>query len=257
MTAFSVVIPARYASTRLPGKPLLDIAGLPMVVQVWQRASESAAGRVLIATDDARIESAAVAAGAEVCMTRADHESGTDRLAEVADQMQWDDDDIVVNVQGDEPLIPAQVIEQVAQLLADDPQAGMATLYESMADLNEIQDPNIVKLVSDRDGRALYFSRAPIPWHRDGWSETSALQGSYRRHIGIYAYRARFLRQFVSWPPAALEQMERLEQLRALENGVRICVAEACAEVPAGVDTQADLDAVRALLTDAKLEPNS
>ena len=211
MSPFSVVIPARYASTRLPGKPLLDIAGVPMVVQVWHRASESAAGRVLIATDDQRIYAAAKDAGAEVCMTRADHESGTDRLAEVADQMQWDDEHIVVNVQGDEPLIPGQVIEQVAQLLADDPQAGMATLYEP---------------VSDREGRALYFSRAPIPWHRDGWTDTSPQQGPFRRHIGIYAYRVRFLRQFVAWPAGALEQMERLEQLRALENGVRICVAE-------------------------------
>lgn len=254
MTAFSVVIPARYASTRLPGKPLLDIAGLPMVVQVWHRAGDSAAQRVVIATDDARIESAAVAAGAEVCMTRADHESGTDRLAEVADQMRWDDDHIVVNVQGDEPLIPAPVIEQVAQLLAEDPQAGMATLYEPMTELEDIQDPNIVKLVSDREGRALYFSRAPIPWARDGWNEASAAEAMYRRHIGLYAYRVSFLRQFVSWPPAALEQIERLEQLRALENGVRIRVAAACAEVPAGVDTQADLDAVRALLSAAEKE---
>lgn len=251
MTAFSVVIPARYASTRLPGKPLLDIDGVPMVVQVWQRAGASAAGRVLIATDDQRIFDAASAAGAEVCMTRDDHESGTDRLAEVADQMQWDNEHIVVNVQGDEPLIPAQVIEQVAQLLADDPEAGMATLYEPISDVNHIQDPNIVKLVSDSDGRALYFSRAPIPWHRDGWTASSPEHGPYRRHIGIYAYRVRFLRQFVVWPAGALEQMERLEQLRALENGVRICVAEACAEVPAGVDTQADLDAVRKLLSSA------
>lgn len=249
--SFTVVIPARYGSTRLPGKPLLDIAGKPMVQRVWEQASRSAASSLVIATDDTRIRDVAQGFGAQVCMTSSEHPSGTDRLQQVAREMAWDDEQIVVNVQGDEPLIPPAVIDQVAANLATRPQAGMATLCEPLEKLEELLNPNAVKVVADREGMALYFSRAPIPWPRDAFAqsrEAMPSEGQWQRHIGIYAYRTRFLHQYVTWQPAPLELLESLEQLRALYNGERIHVAPAVEPVPGGVDTQQDLDAVCASL---------
>jgi len=247
--AFTVVIPARYGSTRLPGKPLLDIGGKTMVQRVWEQASRSAAEQVVIATDDERIGKVATGFGAQICMTDVDHPSGTDRLQQVAAQLGWPDEHIVVNVQGDEPLIPPVVIDQVAANLAANEQAGIATLSEGIGTLEELLNPNAVKVVSDARGMALYFSRATIPWPRDAFLRGPQVMpdtGQWSRHIGIYAYRTGFLHQYVSWTPAPLEQLEQLEQLRALYNGVGIHVAAALQPVPAGVDTQEDLVSVRA-----------
>ena len=248
---FTVVIPARYASTRLPGKPLLDIAGKPMIRHVYERAAESRASRVVVATDDERIVEAVKAFDGHVVMTSPDHPSGTDRIEEVARLLGLDDDELVVNVQGDEPLIPASVVDQVANNLAAQPDAGIATLCEPVTTMNDFLNPNIVKVLADDDGMALYFSRAPIPWDRDGFSggtDGAAVPEKARRHLGIYAYRVSLLHQFVKWPPASIEQCESLEQLRALANGTRIHVADSVAPVPPGVDTAADLEAVRALV---------
>lgn len=248
---FSVVIPARYASTRLPGKPLADIAGKPMIQHVYERAAESDASRIVIATDDERIQAACVEFGAEVVMTSADHASGTDRLEEVARQLGFAEDHCVVNVQGDEPLLPAALINQVATNLAHFPEASISTLCEVIEDPAAVFNPNVVKVVFDHRGMAHYFSRAPIPWARDHWS-VGELPGllppgvRYFRHIGIYGYRVKLLQDFVTWPPAPTELTESLEQLRALYNGAKIHVAEACEQPPAGVDTEADLERVRA-----------
>lgn len=252
--SFSVVIPARYASTRLPGKPLLDLAGLPMIERVWRQARQSAAARIVIATDDLRIREVAEAFGAEVCMTRPEHPSGTDRLQEVARLLELAEDAILVNVQGDEPLIPPAVINQVAANLAAHGDCGVATVCAPIHDSSELYNPNAVKVVCDARGRALYFSRAAIPWPRDSFAADPGAMpagGHWYRHIGIYAYRVGFLHRYVSWPPAPLEQIEQLEQLRALYHGVAIHVAPAAAPVPAGVDTAADLAAVNALLAEA------
>ena len=249
--AFTVVIPARFASTRLPGKPLQMIAGKPMVQHVWEQARKSSAQQVVIATDDARIVEACQAFGADVLLTRADHNSGTDRLAEVAAALGLAADAIVVNVQGDEPLIPAVIIDQVALNLANNPQAGIATLAEPIDDVAALFNPNVVKVVADKSGLALTFSRAPLAWARDAFAVSrDALPAGvpYRRHIGIYAYRAGFLQDFVAWGPCWLEDTECLEQLRALWNGVRIHVADALQAPPAGVDTVEDLERVRRLL---------
>jgi 3-deoxy-manno-octulosonate cytidylyltransferase (CMP-KDO synthetase) len=249
--AFTVVIPARFGSSRFPGKPLKLIAGKPMVQHVWEQARKSAAERVVVATDDARILEACRAFGAEVLMTRDDHNSGTDRLAEVAAQLGLASDAIVVNVQGDEPLIPPAVINQVAANLAAHAEAGIATLAEPIDDVEALFNPNVVKVVADLDGLALTFSRAPLPWARDDFVKTrEALPVGvpYRRHIGIYAYRAGFLHDFVNWGPCWLENTEALEQLRALWHGVRIHVADAAETPPPGVDTPEDLERVRRLL---------
>lgn len=250
-TAFTVVIPARYASTRLPGKPLQDIAGKPMVQHVWEQAKKSAAERVVVATDDARIVEACQAFGAEVVLTRVDHNSGTDRLAEVATHLGLAADAIVVNVQGDEPLIPPLIIDQVAANLARNSQAAIATLAEPIEAVQALFNPNVVKVVTDQNGLALTFSRAPLPWARDAFAQDRDTLPSgipYRRHIGIYAYRAGFLHDFVSWGPCWLEEGESLEQLRALWHGVRIHVADALEAPPTGVDTAEDLERVRRLL---------
>lgn len=248
--SFSIIIPSRYASTRLPGKPLLDIAGKTMIQRVYEQACSSEAERVIIATDDQRIMDVAQGFGAQVCMTSVAHESGTDRLQEVVSQLGFADEQIVVNVQGDEPLIPAAVINQVARALAENSLAGIATLVEPINDIETVFNPNAVKVTMDNQGKALYFSRAPIPWSRDsfdGKDESLPAGVNYYRHIGIYAYRASLLNQFVQWPPSSLEVAEKLEQLRALENGVTILAAEACELIPAGIDTEQDLAAVRAL----------
>lgn len=250
--SFYVVIPARFASTRLPAKPLKLIAGKTMIQHVYERAGASGAREVIIATDDVRIESAAKEFGARVCMTSIAHNSGTDRLEEVARHLNLSAADIVVNVQGDEPLIPPAVIDQVAANLAAMSDASVATLSEPISSLADFRNPNIVKVVADHAGRALYFSRAPIPWPRDHFSagEVSHLPEAFpcQRHIGIYAYRVDLLNRFVTWPQAPLEIIESLEQLRVLWQGDVIHVAEACASVPGGVDTEADLLRVKALL---------
>jgi len=243
---FVVVIPARYQSSRLPGKPLLDIGGSPMLLHVVAQARKSSAAMVIVATDDARIQQACEAAGITVCMTNPDHQSGTDRITEVALLHSLADDCIVVNVQGDEPLIPPAVIDQVAGNLAARPDTGICTLYSTLEDEAEFHNPNIVKLVTDDKGRVLYFSRAPIPWPREGISaQTLALA---KRHIGLYAYRVSVLKQFVSWPVSPLEHTEKLEQLRAMAHGISIHAERCCAAIPPGVDTQADLDHVRQLV---------
>lgn len=248
---FKVVIPARYGATRLPGKPLIDICGKPMVRHVWERARESGAGEVVVATDDARILAACEAFGAEAVLTRADHRSGTDRIAEVAAARGWADDVTVVNLQGDEPAMPPALIEQVARGLAGHPQAEMATLAYPIDDGESLFDPHVVKVVLDAEGYALYFSRAPIPWHRDefvGGRRSLPQSTPFLRHIGLYAYRAGLLPRFVSWPPAPLELAESLEQLRVLWHGERIHVGVAVQPPGPGVDTAADLQRVIALL---------
>jgi 3-deoxy-manno-octulosonate cytidylyltransferase (CMP-KDO synthetase) len=249
--AFTVVIPARFASSRLPGKPLQSIAGKPMVQWVWEQARKSSAERVVIATDDARIFEVCQGFGAEVLMTRIDHNSGTDRLAEVALALGLAADAIVVNVQGDEPLIPPAVIDQVAGNLAAHPEAGIATLAEPIEHIDSLFNPNVVKVAADINGLALTFSRAPLPWARDALARSrDELPAGvpYRRHIGIYAYRAGFLQDFVTWGPCWLENTENLEQLRALWHGIRIHVADALEAPPTGVDTPEDLERVRRLL---------
>lgn len=243
-TAFHIVIPARYASTRLPAKPLRDIGGKPMIQWVHQQALAAGACSVTVATDDERIRDAVRGFGGEVVMTSPDHPSGTDRLEEVARLLGFGDDTILVNVQGDEPLIPPAVIRQVAINLAARPDAAVATLCEPIVDVADFDNPNVVKAVADQGGMALYFSRAPIPWPRDHrLARAPGLPEGLdaRRHLGIYAYRVRELREFVTWPVAPLERLECLEQLRFLWHGRRIHLAEACAPVPGGVDTEADL----------------
>jgi 3-deoxy-manno-octulosonate cytidylyltransferase (CMP-KDO synthetase) len=251
---FRVVIPARYASTRLPGKALLPIAGKPMVQWVYERARTAGALEVLIATDDERIARAAQAFGAAVVMTAASHASGTDRIAEVAQSRGWAGEDIVVNVQGDEPLIPPTLIRQLASLLAAHPQADVATLATGVESLAELLDPNAVKVVTDARGWALYFSRAPIPWSRDGAGAGPGTQCEYagaRRHIGMYAYHVAALARLTQLPHGALEQREQLEQLRALEHGLRVCVADASEPPGPDVNTLADLERVAARLARA------
>lgn len=242
---FSVVIPARYAASRLPGKPLLDIAGKPMIQHTFEQAQASAADAVYIATDDERIRTVAEEFGANVCMTSAEHRSGTDRLQEVAQQLNFEQDHIIVNVQADEPLIPPAAINQVAENLAASASAGIATLCEPISSQDQIDDPNAVKVVIDNLSHALYFSRAAIPW------QGSASARNCFRHIGIYAYRVSMLNQFVLWPASELEIQEKLEQLRALCNGVVVQVALSTEPIPAGVDTERDLEAVRSFLAES------
>ena len=241
---FIVVIPARFQSSRLPGKPLLDIAGKPMLHHVVERAMASNADAVYVATDDERIRSSLESLGDNVVMTSSRNRSGTDRIEEVTRKIGLEDDDIVVNVQGDEPLIPPEVINQVASDMATHRDARICTLYESLSSEAEVNNPNNVKVVTDDEGYALYFSRSVIPHKRDDHS----IFNDYKRHIGIYAYRTSVLHDFVKWPHGILEEAEQLEQLRAMANGTRIHVQKACAEIPAGVDTQEDLDKVRRLL---------
>jgi 3-deoxy-manno-octulosonate cytidylyltransferase (CMP-KDO synthetase) len=233
MNAFTVVIPARYSSTRLPGKPLLPLGGRPVIEHVWQRATESGARRVIIATDHADIAGCARALG-------------TERIAEVVATCALDPAEIVVNLQGDEPLMPPALLAQVAHTLAGNPAASMATLATALHDSDELHDPHAVKLVADHSGRALYFSRAAIPWDREGQGDR--LRRVARRHLGIYAYRAGFLREYAALPVSALEGIEQLEQLRALEAGVHIQVADADEPPGPGIDTAADLAMAEAVI---------
>ena len=248
---FRIVIPARAGSSRLPGKALADLKGKPMLQWVYEKARAAGASAVLIATDDESIVAAAQAFGATARMTSPTHASGTDRIAELARLEGWADEDIVVNVQGDEPLIPPRVIAQVAALLAGAPQAAIATLAAPIETLEEFLDPNVVKVVTDSAGRALYFSRAPIPWSRDGapagLSSQSRFQGA-RRHVGLYAYRVAALRTLASLPSSPLERHEKLEQLRALEHGLVIQLADALERPGPDVNTAEDLRRVAALL---------
>ncbi|WP_423840318.1 3-deoxy-manno-octulosonate cytidylyltransferase [Vibrio mytili] len=246
--SFTVVIPARYSSSRLPGKPLADIGGKPMVQWVHEQAMQAGADDVIIATDDERVSAAVKQFGGKVCMTSANHESGTERLAEVVDKMSIPAEHIVVNVQGDEPLIPPSIIRQVAENLAAC-DAPMATLAVEIDSEDEVFNPNAVKVVTDANGYAMYFSRATIPWDRDNFAEQgNKIVNPLMRHIGIYAYRAGFIHTYINWAPSALEQIECLEQLRVLWYGEKIHVAVAKEAPAAGVDTQADLEAVRAII---------
>ncbi|MEI8595898.1 3-deoxy-manno-octulosonate cytidylyltransferase [Photobacterium sp. Hal280] len=246
--AFTVIIPARYQSSRLPGKPLADIAGKPMIQWVYEQASKAGARQVIVATDDQRIAEAVTSFGGEVCLTRADHESGTERLAEVVEKYQLAADEIVVNVQGDEPMIPPSIIRQVADNLARS-DAPMATLAVEIDHADEVFNPNAVKVVMDKNGYALYFSRASIPWDRDNFAKRpQEIHQNLLRHIGIYAYRAGFINTYINWEPSALEKIESLEQLRVLWHGEKIHVDVAIDPPPAGVDTPEDLAKVRLLI---------
>lgn len=253
MRPFHAVIPARYASTRLPGKPLADIAGKPMVVRVAERAAASGAAGVWVATDHAAVAEAVRAHGHQVCMTSPECASGTDRLAEVAARLDWADEVVVVNVQGDEPLIDPGLIRQTAEALYSHPQAAMATVCHPLHTAEEVFNPNVVKVVLDAQGYALYFSRAPIPWARDAWSHADSLNPPpalpsglpVYRHVGLYAYRVGFLKRYPQLSRPPLEDFEALEQLRALWHGHRITVVTSPQPSPPGVDTEADLEAVR------------
>jgi 3-deoxy-manno-octulosonate cytidylyltransferase (CMP-KDO synthetase) len=249
---FSVIIPARYASTRFPGKPLADIAGIPMVVRVAEQARKSGAAEVIVATDHPDIARVTEAAGYDVVMTRSDHATGTDRLAEVVSKRRYGRDSLIVNVQGDEPLIAPALIRQVAKNLAAKRDASIATACRPLSEAADLSNPNIVKVVVDRSGFALYFSRAPIPYARDAFA--SGIRDLPRRlpafrHLGIYAYRAAFLREFKRLKPVALEQFEALEQLRALAYGFRISVAVTRTTPHPGVDTPADLERIARLIS--------
>lgn len=250
MSKTVLVIPSRYASTRLPGKPLRLIAGKPMIQHVFERAQEAASelnlDEIIIATDDERIKETCEIFGASVCMTSSEHETGSDRLAEVVTLQDWSDDTIIINLQGDEPLTPTSILKQVSQNLALNSEASIATLATPLVDQTEYNDPNIVKVVMDKNGMALYFSRASIPFQRD---DEHPVEDFALRHIGVYAYRAAYLKQFAKMDTCKIEQLEKLEQLRAMWNGARIHVAIA-KELPGhGVDTEADLQAVEKILS--------
>ena len=248
---FQVMIPARYESSRLPGKPLLDLHGRPLIQHVFEQARQSRADAVTIVTDDDRIRHKAETFGASVCMTSKQHRSGTDRLAEAAEILGLAEDQIVVNLQGDEPMMPPALINQVGDMLAHRSEAEMATLCELIQDRESVTDPHVVKVVSDNLGYALYFSRAPIPWSRD--ESNSGDTTGYYRHIGLYAYRVSMLHRFVQWPYSRIEGLERLEQLRVLANGGKILVAKAVKSSGIGVDTEEDLEHVKVLLSRDKL----
>ncbi len=243
--AYTIIIPARYASTRFPGKPLAMLGDKPMLQHVYERAVSSAATQVIIATDDERIEQAAVDFGADVCMTSDQHESGTERLAEVVDVRGIEDSEVIVNLQGDEPFMPAACLDQVAQLLIDDSQCGMATLGHPLNDRTDIDNPNIVQLVTDKNGYAMYFSRAPIPWNRD---EPQSVGSAYVRHIGLYAYTAKFLREYSKMEACELESIEALEQLRVLWHGEKIKVAVTELDTGVGIDSPEDMEKAKNVL---------
>jgi 3-deoxy-manno-octulosonate cytidylyltransferase (CMP-KDO synthetase) len=242
---FHIIIPARYESTRLPGKPLLDIAGKPMIQHVYERAMEAGAVSVTVATDSLRVEEVVRGFGGNACLTNDRHVSGTDRLAEAAQVIGLSDDDLVVNLQGDEPLMPASLIVGVADVLHDDKMADVATACVLMNDPDQINDPHVVKVVTDRFGHALYFSRSAIPFFRNTETDDTELEYQVFRHIGLYAYRCRFLAEFTQMEPCVLEQVEALEQLRVLWHGGKIAVMEATEDPGHGVDTPDDLQRVR------------
>lgn len=244
---FTVILPARYDSSRLRGKPLMDIAGKPMIEWTWLQAKKSGASRIIIATESEQVKQMCEAFGAEVCMTLATHQSGTERIAEVIDLLGFSDDEIIVNVQGDEPMLPPELIVQVADGLSTHPFVKMATLCEPIDDVHTVFDPHAVKVIRNQQDFALNFTRAPMPWSRDTFGDEPTLPTNwhYKRHIGLYAYRAGFVKQYVAWPECALEQVEKLEQLRVLWHGESILVLDALCDAGVGVDTQKDLDKVR------------
>ena len=244
-----IVIPARFASSRLPAKPLLLIHGRPMILRVVDQAKKvEGFDDLCVATDDERIAEICRAEGVDVVLTSPDHPSGTDRLSEVARLKGWAEDDIIVNVQGDEPLLPAKLVKQVSQLLVDNPNCSMSTLCEPISALDEFQRDSIVKVVMSKHNEALYFSRATIPYDRDGAKQKQqSMHSSAYRHLGLYAYRVKLLQEYVTWDQGVLEKLESLEQLRVLENGHRIAIAIAEANLPPGVDTQEDLDRLNSM----------
>lgn len=254
---FKVVIPARYASTRLPGKPLLDIAGKPMIAHVCQRAIEAEAEMVVVATDDKRIFDKVNDLGLQAVMTDPNHQSGTERINQVAEQLGWSNDDIVVNLQGDEPLIPPAYIKDVALALGSQKKAGIATLAAEIMDEHEVFNPNAVKVVLNKECYALYFSRAAIPWDRNSFSASGgqvSKEMPYLRHIGMYAYTVKFLKDYCSWDTSVLETIESLEQLRILWHGQPILVKTVAKTPEAGVDTQADLDRVTQVILENRYD---
>lgn len=246
---FKVIIPARFSSTRLPGKMLAELGGLTMIEQVVARAAESRAAEVIVATDDQRIAHALIKSACRVCMTRKDHKSGSDRLAEVVEQLALDDQEVIVNVQGDEPLLPGTLIDNVAQALIDDEKAQMSTAARALKSYEDYLDPNTVKVVINQAGRAMYFSRASIPAQQgvDAIQDKTTPQGLAWHHLGIYAYRAGFLKSYHTLPDSAVEQSESLEQLRVLDSGGLIAVHTTNLEVGFGIDTAEDLDRARAI----------
>lgn len=249
--AFTVIIPARFESSRLPGKPLKEIQGKRMIEWTWLQAKKSGADRIIIATENQQVLEVCEAFGAEAVLTRDDHQSGTERIAEVIDLANIQGDDIIVNVQGDEPMLPPELIHQVADGLRDHPEIPMATLCETIEDVETVFDPHAVKVCRDVANRAINFSRAPLPWSRDSFLESGHVLPEdwvYKRHIGLYAYRAGFVKQYVMWPECALEQVEKLEQLRVLWHGEKILVLDALCDAGVGVDTEADLERVRQLM---------
>lgn len=248
--AFVVIIPARFESSRLPGKPLKEIAGKPMIQWTWQQAKLSGAARVIIATENKQVQAVCEAFGAEVCLTGDHHQSGTERIAEVIALCHLPDDTIIVNVQGDEPMLPPELIHQVAAGLAQDHLLKMATLCEPIDSPELVFDPHAVKVVRDANQCAITFSRAPLPWSRDTFGEGQTLPSNwqYQRHIGLYAYTAEFVKRYVSWSECELEQVEKLEQLRVLWHGEKILVLQALCDAGHGVDTPQDLEKVRKLL---------
>lgn len=247
---FTVVIPARYESSRLQGKPLMEIAGRPMIQWTWEQAKRSGADRIVIATESEQVRQVCEGFGAEVCMTSASHQSGTERIAEVIEKLGLSDDEIIVNVQGDEPMLPPDLIHQVAEGLATHQGTLMATLCEPITDVETVFDPHAVKVIRNKDNYALNFTRAPMPWSRDTFGPTPTLPENwqYKRHIGLYAYRAGFVKRYVAWPECGLEQVEKLEQLRVLWHGEQILVLDALCDAGVGVDTLQDLERVRTLM---------
>ena len=251
--SYSIIIPSRYSSTRLPGKPLLDINGKPLIQHVYECAIRTAAKEVIIATDDERIQEVAISFGARVCMTRSDHPSGTDRLSEVVSQLKLGDDEIIVNLQGDEPMMPRLLLDHVANSLKNSSTAAISTMCEPITLKEDIFDPNIVKVIVDHSGHALYFSRAPIPWARGDYEHNSQKNSHETvencfRHVGLYAYRTGFLKSYPQLETCQIEQQEALEQLRAMYHGYRIKVEIAQESAGIGVDTPADLEKARQLL---------
>ncbi len=244
--AYTIVIPARYGSSRFPGKPLADIAGKPMIQHVYERCLQSGASRIVVATDDERIVACVEGFGGDTCLTSSKHESGTERISEVIEILGLDEDEIIVNVQGDEPLIPPQVIDQVADNLFSRPAVNMATLAVEITQDEEKSNPNVVKVVLDKDGYALYFSRSLIPFQRE---LAVSFDHSYLRHIGLYSYRAKFVKQYLAWQASPLEHIECLEQLRVLWHGEKLHVDIASQQPPPGVDSPEDLKLVQDILS--------
>lgn len=251
---YHIIIPARYASTRLPGKPLRQLAGKPILQHVYEQACKSSAQSVVIATDDQRIKEVAEGFGADVCMTSDKHNSGTERLAEVISNKEFNDDEIIINMQGDEPLMPPACLDQIARLLIHDSDCKMASLCEPIKTAEDLFNPNIVKVVLNSNKHALYFSRAPIPWHRDNFAqkttELPANAEEYYRHIGLYAYRAGFIQQYLELAPSPLEKIESLEQLRVLWHGYKIAMDVAHEPPGPGIDTEQDLLKAEKLITE-------